>query len=153
MYQDLSLRFYRAGGEAFDIYTQYMYEKIFGERFASQVYGESMERTRRKFTDRYRDRTYCLIRLTEAQDPFFENIDNDPGAYGQVMTPILVLTGEQDRALPPWQQRKLLDILPNSRQIMLPECGHMTYLERPDIFWPTVRAFIRAKSLEFEVEA
>src|SRR6266498_1511171 len=33
MYEDLSLRFYRRGPEAFDLYTRYMYEKIFGETF------------------------------------------------------------------------------------------------------------------------
>ena len=76
------------------------------------------------------------MRLTEAQNPFFANIDNDPNAYRDIMTPTLILTGEQDRAIPPWQQTKMVGILPNSRQIMFPECGHMTYMERPDIFWP-----------------
>ncbi|MGD8623944.1 MAG: alpha/beta hydrolase [Anaerolineae bacterium] len=148
MYHDLSLMFYRLPEPAFEIYTHYMYEKIFGEKFAQMVYGKSSERTRRKFYDRYHDRKHCLIRLTEAQDPFFENIDNDPDAYRGVTTPTLIFTGEQDRALPPWQQRKLLDILPNARQIMVPESGHLTYLERPDIFWPVVKAFFEAKSVD-----
>jgi pimeloyl-ACP methyl ester carboxylesterase len=151
MYQDLSLMFYRLPEPAFEIYTHYMYEKIFGEKFAQMVYGESSENTRLKFYDRYRDRKHCLIRLTQAQDPFFENIDRDPHAYRHVTTPTLLLTGEQDRALPPWQQRKLPDILPNVRQIMVPDSGHLTYQERPDVFWPTVKAFFRAKSIEFEV--
>ena len=127
-----------------------MYEKIFGEKFATLAYGESSEHTRLKFYDRYRDKKHCLIRLTEAQDPFFENIDSVPEAYCHINTPTLVLTGEQDRALPPWQQRKLLDILPNSRQIMIAESGHLTYLERPDRFWPVVRAFLEAKSIHFD---
>jgi pimeloyl-ACP methyl ester carboxylesterase len=148
MYQDLSLMFYRLPEPAFEIYTHYMYEKIFGEKFAQMVYGESSERTRLKFYDRYQDRKHCLIRLTEAQDPFFANIDSDPDAYRAVTTPTLIFTGEQDRALPPWQQRKLLEILPNARQIMVPESGHLTYLERPDVFWPAVKAFWRAKSVE-----
>jgi 3-oxoadipate enol-lactonase len=151
MYQDLSLMFYRMPGPAFEIYTHYMYEKIFGEKFAQMVYGESSEQTRARFYDRYHDRKHCLIRLTEAQDPFFERIDRDSQAYRHVTTPTLILTGEQDRALPPWQQRKLLDILPNARQIMVPESGHLTYQERPDIFWPTVKAFFQAKSIEFQV--
>ncbi len=151
MYQDLSLMFYRRPEPAFEIYTHYMYERIFGENFAARVYGESSEATRVKFYDRYRHRKHCLIRLTEAQNPFFENIDDDPEAYRNVTTPTLIFTGEQDRAIPPWQQRKLLDILPNARQVMVPESGHLTYLERPDIFWPTVKAFFAAKSLDFEM--
>lgn len=150
LYQEFSLMCYRKPDPAFEIYTHYMYEKIFGENFARQVYGESMERTRAKFYDRYYDRKYCLIRLTEAQNPFFANIDRDPEAYRHVMTPTLILTGEEDRAIPRWQQVKLLDILPNSRQILLPNCGHLTYLERPDIFWPTVRQCFAAKSVAFE---
>ncbi len=88
------------------------------------------------------------IRLTEAQNPFFAVIDNDPEAYRHIRTPTLILTGDQDRAIPPWQQVKLLEILPNARQV-LPGSGHMVYMERPDIFWPTVRAFVTAKSVTF----
>ncbi len=150
MYQDLSLRFYRSADPAFEIYTYYIYEKIFGENLATQVYGEHMERTRSKLFGRYNDRKYCLIRLTEAQNPFFENIDHDSDAYRNVMTPTLLFTGEQDRAIPPWQQSKLVDILPNSRQIMVPESGHLTYLERPDIFWPTVKRFFDLKTIDFQ---
>jgi pimeloyl-ACP methyl ester carboxylesterase len=149
MYQDLSLRFYRSTDEVFDLYTHYLYEKIFSERMLRRIYGPAMEDGRRRFYDRYKDKKYCLIRLTEAQDAFFENIDGDPDAYRRVMTPTLILTGEEDRAIPPWQQKKLLDILPNCRQVMLPECGHMTYMERPDIFWPTLRQFFAAKAIDF----
>jgi pimeloyl-ACP methyl ester carboxylesterase len=149
MYQDMSLRFYRSTDEVFDIYTQYLYEKIFSEKMVRKIYGEAMEAGRFKFYDRYKDKKYCLIRLTEAQDPFFENIDNDPDAYRHILTPTLILTGDQDRAIPPWQQGKMLDILPNCRQVMLPETGHMTYMERPDIFWPTIRKFFAAKSVDF----
>ena len=149
LYQDISLMFYRDTDKAFEIYTYYLYEKTFGEPFAALIYGETMERTRQKFYERYVDRKYCLVRLTEAQNAFFENIDADPQAYRQINTPTLILTGEQDRAIPPWQQRKLLDILPNSRQIMLPGCGHLTYQERGDIFWPTVKRFFTTKSIEF----
>jgi pimeloyl-ACP methyl ester carboxylesterase len=149
LYQDLSLRFYRSTDEVFDLYTQYLYEKIFSEKMVRKIYGESMESGRLKFYDRYKDKKHSLIRLTEAQNPFFERIDRDPGAYRGVRTPTLIVTGEQDRAIPPWQQRKLLDILPNCRQLMLPECGHMTYMERPDLFWPTLRQFFAAKSVSF----
>ncbi len=152
MYQDISLMFYRASREAFDIYTYYMYEKIFGETFATRVYGDSMERTRAKFYDRYHDKTYCLIRLTEAQNPFFENIDQNPDAYRDIRTPTLILTGEQDRALPRWQQEKLLDIIPHSRQIIVAGCGHLTYLERPDVFWPVVRSFFATKSIDVPLD-
>lgn len=150
MYQDLSLRFYQEPEPAFEIYTHYLYEKIFGEEFATRIYGPAMESGREKFFDRYKDRKYCLVRLTEAQNPFFENIDNDPDAYRNIKTPTLILTGACDRAIPPWQQEKMISILPNSRQIFLPGSGHMTYMESPEIFWPTVKKFFSLKSLDFD---
>jgi len=150
MYQDLSLRFYRAPDPALDIYTQYLYEKIFGEEFARQIYGPTMEKMRLNFYERYKDKKHCLIRLTEAQNPFFENIDRDPNAYRNIQTPVLILTGDQDRAIPQWQQVKLLDILPNSRQIMIPGSGHLTYMEKPEIFWGAVKKFLAAKTIHFD---
>lgn len=149
MYQDLSLLFYRSTDPSFEIYTHFMYEKIFGEAFATMIYGDKMERMRTGFYQAYKGKEYCLVRLTEAQNPFFKNIDDDPDAYRHLQTPTLLLTGEQDRAIPPWQQEKLLDILPNSRQVLLPGSGHMTYMERPDIFWPAVRSFFAAKSIDW----
>ena len=147
MYQDLSLTFYTSPDPAFEIYTQYMYEKIFGEAFCRRIYGDKMERMRTGFFNDYHGKEYCLIRLTEAQNPFFARIDGDPDLYHGITTPTLILTGDQDRAIPPWQQAKLLDILPNARQIIVPGSGHMTYMERPDIFWPAVRAFFAAKTV------
>jgi 3-oxoadipate enol-lactonase len=150
MYQDLSLLFYRAPDPpAFELYTYYLYDKIYGEDLARQTYGNIMEKTRKSFYDRYHDKRHSLIRLTEAQNPFFENIDRDPNAYRNIQTPVLILTGDQDRAIPPWQQVKLLSILPHSRQIMVPHSGHLTYLEQPDLFWSIVRKFLAAKSLDF----
>ncbi|HKJ26490.1 MAG TPA: alpha/beta hydrolase [Anaerolineales bacterium] len=152
MYQDISLRFYHSTDEVFDIYTQYLYEKTFGENIASKIYGEAMEKGRAKFYDRYKDKKYCLVRLTEAQNPFFENIDQAPDAYRNIHTPTFIMAGDQDRAIPPWQQAKMVDILPNSRLVMVPECGHMTYMERPDFFWPQIRNFFEAKTIEFELD-
>jgi pimeloyl-ACP methyl ester carboxylesterase len=149
MYQDLSLRFYHAPEPAFDLYTQYLYDKIFGEALATQLYGATMEKMRLNFYERYKDRKHSLIRLTEAQNPFFENIDRDPNAYRHIQTPVLILTGDQDRAIPPWQQIKLRDILPNSRQIMVVGSGHLTYQEKPEFFWSTVKKFLAAKSIHF----
>jgi pimeloyl-ACP methyl ester carboxylesterase len=67
MYEALSLRFYSGGRDAFDLYTRYMYDKIFGESFVTRVGPERLESMRQNFHDRYHDRTTALIRLTEAR--------------------------------------------------------------------------------------
>jgi pimeloyl-ACP methyl ester carboxylesterase len=150
MYQDLSLRFYRAGPEAFELYTHYMYEKIFGEAFV-RVFRDQLEPMRAKFHDRYKDRAHALIRLTEAQDPFFGDLDANLPGYRAIRTPTLVMAGAQDRAIPPWVQEKLADVLPNARFDLVEDSGHVVYLEKPDVFFGRLLAFTKAKSVDSDV--
>ncbi|MGK2858215.1 MAG: alpha/beta fold hydrolase [Thermoanaerobaculia bacterium] len=149
-YEAISLRFYREGPERFDLYTEYMYEKIFGEPFVRRMTRAGLEPMRQRFTERYRNAIHCLVRLTEAQEEYFGELDNRMPQYRAVTTPTLIMPGEQDRALPLWAQKKMLDIFPSSRWLVIPECGHVAYLERPDIFFPALKAFMRAKSVKFE---
>jgi len=144
MYQDLSLRFYAGGPPLFDLYTRYLYEKIFGEEFVSRV-GEKLESMRSIFRDRYRDRIEALVRLTEAQDPFFASLEANAPHYAAIPCPVLVLAGAEDRAIPPSQQRKIAAVIPHARYEEIEGAGHVVYLERPDLFWPRVRRFFGSK--------
>jgi pimeloyl-ACP methyl ester carboxylesterase len=116
MYEALSLRFYRLGPDYFGLYTHYLYEKIFGEPFLRKIGRDALEPMRQRFEDRYKNSIHCLIRLTEAQEEYFGELDNRMPAYREVTTPTLVMPGEQDRAIPLWAQRKMLDVFPNSRR-------------------------------------
>ncbi|MCG3194712.1 MAG: alpha/beta hydrolase [Thermoanaerobaculia bacterium] len=148
MYEALSLRFYRGGPEVFEIYTHYMYEKIFGEAFVRKV-KDNLDTMRRKFHDRYKDSLHALIRLTEAQDPFFAALEENMPGYREIRTPALVMPGEEDRAIPPWVQKKIVGILPDARWEPIAESGHVVYLERPDVFFPMLLRFTAAKSTVF----
>jgi pimeloyl-ACP methyl ester carboxylesterase len=149
MYQDLSLRFYRSGPEAFELYTHYLYEKIFGEPFLRRTAPDALEAMRQRFHERYRERVHCLVRLTEAQDPFFADLEANLPAYGRVIAPTLVVAGSQDRAIPLWQQRRVGEVLPDTRLEVLEGAGHVVYLERREAFFGLVRAFLRAGSTAF----
>jgi len=151
MYQDISLRFYRGTKGEFELYTHYMYEKIFSERFVKNIPDEQLAAMRQRFYDRWVDYRYSLIRLTEAQDPFFENIEERVAGYREVTAPTLIMAGAHDRAIPLWQQEKLVDIFPNSRYELVPESGHVVYIERPDIVFPALKRFMAAKSVDFEM--
>ncbi len=149
-YEAISLRFYREGPERFDLYTEYMYEKIFGEPFVRRVTRAGLEPMRQRFKDRYQNDLHCLIRLTEAQEEYFGELDRRMPAYRAVATPTLIMPGAQDRAIPLWAQKSMLGIFPNSRWLLVPDAGHVVYLERPDLFFPALKAFMRAKSIDFE---
>ena len=149
MYQDLSLLFYRSGDKVFEVYTHYLYEKLFGQQCAAKIYGDIMNGMRDKFYTRYNPKKHCLIRLTEAQNPFFAAADIEPNHYRNITAPLLIMAGEEDRTVPIWMQKRIPEIVKNSRMIVLPECGHMTYLEKPEIFWQNLRAFMKAKVCNF----
>jgi pimeloyl-ACP methyl ester carboxylesterase len=151
MYQEISLRFYRGDEATFELYTYYMYEKIFSEQFVKKIPDEQLAAMRQRFYDRYVDYRYCLIRLTEAQDPFFADLEERVAGYRQVTAPTLILAGAQDRAIPLWQQEKLAEIFPNSRYELVANSGHVVYIERPDVFFPALKIFMKSKSLDFEM--
>jgi 3-oxoadipate enol-lactonase len=148
MYQDISLRFYRGGPEIFELYTYYMYEKIFGESFV-QAFRDQLEPMRQKFHDRYKDKMHGLIRLTEAQDPFFASLEELRPKYRAIRTPALIMAGAEDRAIPPWVQEKVVGILPNARFELVEDSGHVVYLEKPNVFFGNLLKFTRAKSVDF----
>lgn len=150
LYQDISLRFYRSTEDVFALYTHYMYEKIFGEAFAAAIPPEQFEAMRQRFYDRYVDQRHCLIRLTEAQDPFFAALDDRLPEYRAVETPTLMIAGGQDRAIPLWQQKRILDILPHTRYLEVEGSGHVVYIEKPDFFFGTLGRFMEKKALDFE---
>jgi pimeloyl-ACP methyl ester carboxylesterase len=150
MYEDISLRFYRGGPERFELYTHYMYEKIFGEAFVTAV-ADKLDAMRQRFMERYQDRIDALVKLTQAQDPFFETLAANTDGYRAVTAPVLVMPGAEDRVMLLPVQRKMCDIFPNSRWLPIPGSGHVVYLERPDVFWPSLLAFMRARSVDFHV--
>jgi len=141
MYQDVSLRFYAGGPPLFDLYTRYLYEKIFGEEFVARV-GPKLESMRRGFNDRYASRIEALVRLTKAQDSFFAALEENAASYAAIPCPVLVLAGAEDRAIPPSQQRRIPTVIPHAVYEEIPGAGHVVYLERPDIFWPRLRRFL-----------
>lgn len=151
MYEDLSLRFYRGSLEVFEMYTHYMYEKIFGESFVLKV-KDKLGAMRENFFTRYRDKRHCLIRLTEAQDRLFAALDGRMDEYRAIGTPTLIMAGAEDRAIPPWVQRRLCGILPNHRFELVADSGHCVYIEQPGVFFGNLARFARAKDLGFEAE-
>lgn len=144
MYQDISLRFYRGGPEVFELYTRYMYEKIFGEEFIRSAW-DKLETMREKFHDRYRERLHALIRLTEAQNPFFDSLDERLPQYRAIRVPTLVVAGEDDRCIPVRAQRKIVGIIPGSKWEVIGDSGHVVYLEKPDEFWGMLREHMRGE--------
>jgi pimeloyl-ACP methyl ester carboxylesterase len=152
MYEDISLRFYRGTPDIFELYTHYMYEKIFGEAFVLKFKG-SLDGMRQRFFERFKDKRHCLIQLTEAQDRLFAALDERMPGYRAIQTPTLIMAGAEDRAIPPWVQQKLRGILPNQRFELVAGSGHCVYIEQPGVFFGNLKRFARARAFDFQLAA
>jgi pimeloyl-ACP methyl ester carboxylesterase len=56
--------------------------------------------------------------------------DSRPGLPG-VTCPTLVLVGDSDEGTPPSLSREIAAAIPGVRLVIVPDCGHMSTLERP----------------------
>ena len=153
LYQDMSLRFYAGGPALFPLYTFYLYEKIFGEKFLRRTSPELLESMRQRFEDRYVGRIHSLVRLTEAQNPFFAGLVARLPEYRAVQVPTLILAGADDRTIPVKAQARIAEIFPRSRFEEVADAGHVVYLEEREFFFARWRRFLATRDPEALPEA
>lgn len=56
--------------------------------------------------------------------------------------PTLVITGDSDTTVPFRLQHQLVEKIPNSRQVMIPDAGHAVTIEKPDEFNQAMMQFL-----------
>ncbi|MCS7286827.1 MAG: alpha/beta hydrolase [Anaerolineae bacterium] len=64
----------------------------------------------------------------------------------EVRVPVLVVTGDSDRIIPPEQSIRLAEEIPGAQLAIIPECGHVPQEECPGPFLEAVEAFLRTIS-------
>ena len=62
---------------------------------------------------------------------------------GRVSKPTLVIVGEQDRTTTPRAARVLHEGITGSELAVVPEAGHMSFVEQPEAYFGPVRQFLR----------
>ena len=66
------------------------------------------------------------------------------GIAGTVTMPTLILSGADDPYAPPDAVAVFVQEMPRCPRLeILPECGHLPFLERPDAFAVIVKTFLR----------
>ncbi len=65
------------------------------------------------------------------QTAIMNRVDSRP-ALGAVGCPTLVVVGEQDALTPPDRAAEMVAAIPNARQVVVPDCGHLCTLEQPE---------------------
>ncbi len=61
-----------------------------------------------------------------------------------ISVPTLIVWGESDQILPAAHGRRAAGRIPDSRFEIIPDCGHMPHIERPEAFLEAVLAFLEA---------
>ncbi|HEX9080450.1 MAG TPA: alpha/beta hydrolase [Desulfuromonadaceae bacterium] len=64
--------------------------------------------------------------------------------YAGLPIPVLLVWGEHDRIVGPWQGERLHRILPDSRLAIIPDCGHNPHEERPRETFALIHDFLSA---------
>ena len=65
------------------------------------------------------------------QTAIMNRVDSRPG-LASIACPTLVVVGEQDVLTPPDRAAEMAAAIPNARQVVVPDCGHLSTLEQPE---------------------
>ncbi len=79
----------------------------------------------------------AMTRLTKSAET--HNITND---FDKMKTKTLIISSEEDYLTPVFEQKHLNINLSNSNLVIIPECGHASMYEKPEIFSSLVLGFI-----------
>ena len=76
------------------------------------------------------------------QTAIMNRADSRPG-LAAIACPTLVIVGADDALTPPDRAAEIADAIPGARRVVVPDCGHLSPLERPDAVTATLVAFLR----------
>lgn len=65
-------------------------------------------------------------------------------ALGAIGCPTLVVVGEQDALTPPDRAAEMAAAIPKARQVVVPQCGHLSTLEQPEALSKALVDFLAA---------
>jgi pimeloyl-ACP methyl ester carboxylesterase len=65
-----------------------------------------------------------------------------PGIVSKVRAPTLVITGDDDRIVPPADSKRAAALIAGAGLVTVKECGHLPHEERPDAFIDAVGMFL-----------
>ncbi len=73
----------------------------------------------------------CVDAFVRQQTALKSRPDSRPG-LGAIQCPTLVLVGDSDQATPPELSREIAAGIAGARLVVVPECGHLSTMEKPD---------------------
>lgn len=93
----------------------------------------------REFLDR-------MIRLTKSAET--HDVSNQ---LTDIEVPTLIISSEEDYLTPPFEQRYLDQHMPNSKLVLIPNCGHASMYEVPSVFTSLVLGFFTQIEIDYQI--
>ena len=59
-----------------------------------------------------------------------------------IAVPTLVLVGDEDMLTPPEQAREMAGLIPEAGLVVVPRCGHLSTLERPEAVHEALKTWL-----------
>lgn len=117
------------------LYEQ-MYPLVAGDRNAEAAGNAGLVARRQGFLSRH---TEAEVRgsLTASLQA-----DPDPDLLGRVACPTLVVAGDEDFCLAPSGVHEVARLLPEGRAVLVPQSGHLPFIDAPDVFQGAVLDFL-----------
>lgn len=128
----------------------FLFKRIYGRRdLANHLKKAFRDETRlaEEVIDYYWER-FNRAGARDAHYQFLQNLqllaDNN-GDPGRIACPTLVVWGEEDRIIPLAHGRRLAKLIPGTRLVVIPACGHSPHEERPDELLREVLPFLEGR--------
>ena len=112
------------------------------------MFGRTTLREQPDLVSKWKDRMACLhlpslLTVLDALQGRDAILDRLP----ELRVPTLILVGEEDRAQPPARSRALAGAIPGAELSLIPEAGHLSALEQPEVVTEVIRDFLRDSAL------
>jgi proline iminopeptidase len=123
-----------------------------GEWGSDEELAQIVQREMPFYFSTYGDRERAYLRVIEDEipvgdalklfnDEIFTTFDLRPQLVA-ITAPTLVITGDDDFITGPVCAREIADCIQGARLVLLPDCGHMVFVEQPERFAAAVTEFL-----------
>jgi 3-oxoadipate enol-lactonase len=111
-----------------DFWAQALYTKIFSDSSLLKV-EQAIPAMRAALIDRYKDRPHALARIIEAQSNYLWDIEQHYPEFKKIETPILILAGAEDKLVPVFNQKRVVNMFANVQYKEYDNCAHIPFIE------------------------
>jgi len=86
----------------------------------------------------------AMIRLTDSAESH-----DVTGELSSMEIPTLVVAAEHDMLTPPFEQKYLVERMPQAELVMFNDCGHASMYEKPELFVQTIVGFLNLETQDY----